>query len=52
MKSLRSWERITYYDYQSIVVLNTVTGTVKESLIVDIKTPSIETIKEGFKCER
>lgn len=49
---MKSWQRITKYDYQSIVVLNTWDGTVKESLIVDLKCPSVEKIREGFKCAK
>lgn len=51
-KSRHAGERIVKYDYQTYIAVNMLTGTVKEYLIVDIKTPSVETIKEGLKCER
>ncbi len=47
---LKSWERIDKWDYKTYIVVNNVTKAIKEYLISDINTPSIDKIREEFKC--
>lgn len=51
-KNLKSWESLVNYDYKTYSVKNTATGVIKEACLFDVKTPSIENIREGLKCRK
>ena len=51
VKSLKTWERISKYDYRTYIVLNTWEGGTREVCLFDIKT-DIEKIKGELRCAR